>query len=269
MNPKRELRRFYEEVGEKYPEERVIYQTLRGKLRKRFVLRHLQQFQGSLLDIGCNSGIYLRQYKGGRAFGADLSKTVLQKADPQTMFLAVADAEALCFRSQSFDHLLCSEVLEHCLNPRAVFAEIFRVLKPGGTALLTTPNYKKKKPEWIELGTLRAYGISTTCEKGYYHTAYKPDELRLLALNTGLDVIECGTLEKEVKYAAKIPALFLISCRFINRLFRSVFLQRCCHFVFEQSSLWIYYFAHYSGLEKCLLRYIRSGVRSYVLVRSA
>jgi SAM-dependent methyltransferase len=40
---------------------------------------------------------------------------------------------------QSFDAILCTEVLEHVVNPMTVLAEFARLLKPGGKLLLTTP----------------------------------------------------------------------------------------------------------------------------------
>jgi 2-polyprenyl-3-methyl-5-hydroxy-6-metoxy-1,4-benzoquinol methylase len=40
----------------------------------------------------------------------------------------------------SFDAIISTEVIEHLENPRAVFRELSRLLRPGGSLLLTTPN---------------------------------------------------------------------------------------------------------------------------------
>src|SRR3546814_15029687 len=48
-----------------------------------------------------------------------------------------ADGALLPFPDQSFEAVICSEVLEHVPDPRLVLDEIARVLKPGGCLLLT------------------------------------------------------------------------------------------------------------------------------------
>lgn len=51
----------------------------------------------------------------------------------------VADAADLPFRDNSFDVVLCSEVLEHVPKPRKVLSESYRVLRPGGSLLVCVP----------------------------------------------------------------------------------------------------------------------------------
>ncbi len=266
---KKKLKNFYEDVGEKYPEEEVIYKTLRGRLRKKFVLNHLKKFNGTLLDIGCNRGMYLDAYHSGPRFGIDLSLNVLRKApnNPHKN-LVVADAEQLtCFKAESFENVLCSEVIEHCLNPQAVVDGIAHVLKKNGKALITTPDYKKERPKWIQLASLPHYGVQSPSEQGYFHTAYHPQELTEMAEKAGLKVLEMGTTEKEVKYAAKVPAVIFISVRAFNRIIKSKWLEKKNMQFFNKFTLWIYYFCHYTGIEKFFMLFIKNGVRSFVLLQ--
>ncbi|MDI1310849.1 class I SAM-dependent methyltransferase [Prosthecobacter sp.] len=51
----------------------------------------------------------------------------------------VVDLHALPFPDAEFDLLLCVQVLEHIRNPDHVCAEFYRVLKPGGVAIVTVP----------------------------------------------------------------------------------------------------------------------------------
>lgn len=51
----------------------------------------------------------------------------------------LSDAAAVALSAKSFDIVICSELLEHVPDPRPVLAESFRLLKPGGTLLITVP----------------------------------------------------------------------------------------------------------------------------------
>jgi len=263
------LKAFYQQVGEKYPEEEEVYHTLRGLLRRDFILGRLRGLRGTLLDVGCNRGMYLAAWQGGPSFGLDLSMGALQRCPAELAGrLIQGDAERLdCFRAGSFDHLLCSEVLEHCLNPKAIFAGMARVLKPGGAALLTTPNYRGRRPEYLELGILKTYGVECSSGPEYFHTAYRPEELEAMAREAGLLVVESGTLEKEVKYAAKLPAALLLAVRLLNRLLRSEHLGRANEAFFHTFTLACYRFSRAIGLEKVLLLLVREGVRSYIVMK--
>lgn len=103
------FREFYESVGERYPEEEVVYSTLRGMLRRQFVLPYLKKFQGRFLDLGCNRGIYMSQYQNGAAVGVDIAYSVLKGAKRRVpeAHLIQGDAQNLAFlRSNSFDSIL-------------------------------------------------------------------------------------------------------------------------------------------------------------------
>jgi SAM-dependent methyltransferase len=49
------------------------------------------------------------------------------------------DGQTIPFEDASFDHILCTEVLEHVEDPASLIAEMSRVLRPGGTIVVTVP----------------------------------------------------------------------------------------------------------------------------------
>ena len=51
------------------------------------------------------------------------------------------DASALAYPDGSFDLVVCTEVIEHCLDPKSAIDECIRVLKPGGFLIVSSPNY--------------------------------------------------------------------------------------------------------------------------------
>jgi SAM-dependent methyltransferase len=97
--------------------------------------------QTRLLDAGCGPGGLVKQYVGvaERVVGVDRYAASFQEP-AEISTLVGSDLDCLPFPNASFDVVTCSWVLEHLRAPKAVFAEITRVLKPGGHFLFITPN---------------------------------------------------------------------------------------------------------------------------------
>ena len=91
----------------------------------------------SLLDLGAGSEPYAPLYR--RYFAATVSVDVPYSPHDVSTVDVSASADSLPFDAESFDFVLCTEVLEHCSDPGTVLTEIARVLKPSGCAFLTTP----------------------------------------------------------------------------------------------------------------------------------
>ena len=115
----------------------VIYQTLLG------AADGILEPGGELLEFGAGTGslINLLRASGfsGPLTGADiLPKPASFGADVR--WIEGDLNEPLPAPAASFDTIVSTEVIEHLENPRAVFREFRRLLRPGGALLLTTPN---------------------------------------------------------------------------------------------------------------------------------
>lgn len=269
--PREDFRHFYESVGDLYPEEDIVYSTLRGMIRRQFVLSYLKTFQGMFLDLGCNRGSYISHYKNGRAVGVDIAFSVLRAARQRLpeAYLVQGDAQYLSFlRSDSINVILCSEVIEHVQNPQQVFLECFRVLKPSGHLLVTTPNYKNNKPTWIKVDEMLNYGVRGVVDNQYFHTAFRPEELKYMTETAGFRVLECGTFEKEVKYATRIPVFIYYMLNLFNRItFKNQSFDQFNKKMLDRGSRLIYTVCTALGLNNLLTGLVKEGVRSYILVQ--
>lgn len=100
----------------------------RPRLRS-FLEKH--RSPGRTLDIGCGNAIY------GDLFPNRVTVDIERR--PGIAVDVIADAHNLStFPENTFDVVLCTEVLEHLHTPAKAIAEFERTLKPGGVLLLTT-----------------------------------------------------------------------------------------------------------------------------------
>lgn len=126
-----------------------IFERLFHKSRLRFWLSIIDYKKKKVLDIGCNTGILLIPLLERKidVIGVDIVKEDIAKARQNLATkkisvrkARVANAEKLPFRTNFFDIVLMSDVLEHVGNPALAAKEAIRVTKPGGVILATVPN---------------------------------------------------------------------------------------------------------------------------------
>lgn len=96
------------------------------------------------LDIGAADGLMLGMlndtFKFQQAIGIDLSEELIACSHDVNITLKIGNAENLHFENGSFDIVIACAVIEHVNNPSKMLSECFRILKPGGTLIITTPN---------------------------------------------------------------------------------------------------------------------------------
>lgn len=95
---------------------------------------------GRLLDVGCGERPYEPFFAGRVADYVGLDFVETRYGD------LVGPAEALPVDDESFDVVLCTQVLEHCTDPARVVSELRRVTRAGGRVLASTHGVQPYHP---------------------------------------------------------------------------------------------------------------------------
>jgi dolichol-phosphate mannosyltransferase len=115
------------------------------RARHRIVLGFLspasRQGEHAVLDIGCGSSRIIQELP--KAVGMDILLPKLRFLRDRHSRLAQGSIFALPFAANTFDAVICSEVIEHIPDHPAGLDEMTRVLRPGGTLILGTPDYSR------------------------------------------------------------------------------------------------------------------------------
>lgn len=94
--------------------------------------------RGNLMDFGCGTKPYKLFFTHvGKYVGIDYK--IEGREEKQKEVDVFYDGKNIPFEDNSFDSILCTEVLEHVFNINELLREFNRVLKPKGMALITTP----------------------------------------------------------------------------------------------------------------------------------
>ena len=119
--------------------------------------------EGKMLDVGCGEGRHIfgvmQDYPMMKCIGLDMDDESLEKAEEGYEYfesISKAGAEflkgsaySLPFPNDTFDLVVCSEVLEHLHEYDDAVKEIFRVLKPGGKFYASVPASWPEKICWF------------------------------------------------------------------------------------------------------------------------
>ena len=97
-----------------------------------------------IVDVGCGEGsaTYLvkRLDAGNTVIGVDWSAMALKQAQARGVLVVQGGIDRLPLPDASVDVVIMSELIEHLVDTDAAAEEARRVLRPGGTLLLSTPN---------------------------------------------------------------------------------------------------------------------------------
>lgn len=133
-----ELRKLYDETSSRYDERYAELQSV----KYRTIIKYLPEQAGCILDLGCGTGLLLEKLRKRRGLvvGVDASKGMLKRAKSRGKGprLVLADADSLPFRNDVFDCVVSVTLLQNMPDPARTVRELERVLRKGGTGILTS-----------------------------------------------------------------------------------------------------------------------------------
>jgi ubiquinone/menaquinone biosynthesis C-methylase UbiE len=139
--------------------------------------------------------------------------------------LVVGEASALPFAADSFDLVTANMVVEHFDNPKQVFVEVHRVLRPGGTFIFHTPNVRgyvtklaRVLPEKLKMTLIRM--LEGRRREDVFKTYYRANEetdVKRLAESIGFAPPEIQLIASSAEFAV-IPPLAALELLWIRVL---------------------------------------------------
>jgi len=141
-----------------------VYHRLRG-IQSKWHHHKFERFRQSIdyvdkhLDLACGGGTFIGNYFNDNSFRVGIDVAPAQLAYARTKYgkdychFLCCDGVSLPFANESFDLVTSIELIEHLSSQHATqtIKEAYRVLKPNGKLIVTTPNYRSAMPilEWI------------------------------------------------------------------------------------------------------------------------
>ena len=174
-------------------------------VRLRYVADRVRLRDAEVLDVGCGGGLLSEALagEGARVTAIDLAPDLLKIARLHGLESGVSvdyrltAVEALADeRPASFDAITCMEMLEHVPDPSSVIGACARLLKPGGTLVLSTLN---RTPAAFALAIVGAEYIARLLPTGThrYRDFIRPSELAAWLREAGLQLDDVAGLVYE------------------------------------------------------------------------
>jgi len=143
--------------------------------RKARVLELMRGVKGRVLDVGCGPGVMVEDVLrlGCDFWGVDGSPQMIDQCrrrfrSSDRAHFAVGDARRLLFRDGFFDAVVCVGAIDRIPDYRTALQEMMRVLRPGGTLVVSFPNLLSPYAAWKNFAFYPAVAVLRPL---YYTTA--------------------------------------------------------------------------------------------------
>ncbi len=142
-------------------------------------------------------------------------------------FRALDLEDPLPFEADTFRFIHCGDGIEHMENPFALFREFARVLEPGGTLVVTTPNYLtvRRRLKFLWRGSMESpiprrpgYAYGPKCDRGHINPVTLP-RMAYMAENANLALTGVRTIGSRTRQT--LFSLPMAACIWLAGRFRS------------------------------------------------
>lgn len=178
------------------------------------------QQKGSILDIGCGPGLFLKvaREKGWRGQGIELSKWAFEYGKKQGLSMINKNLEDASLESGSFDVVTMWDVIEHVEDPSRLLKEAHRIMKKSGLLVLNTPDIgslfaKLTGKRWWNLMRMHIY-------------YFDRKTIRKILEKSGFEIIKVKSYARVItpKHAVEWLKNYGILYHFLSFLFKKTFL---------------------------------------------
>jgi SAM-dependent methyltransferase len=115
------------------------------------------------LDLGCGQKPFISSFANCSYTGIDVEVSGREDSlkSPDVFF----DGIVIPFASDTFDGILCTQVLEHVINLELTLSECNRVLKPGGVMVISVPFLYREHEQPFDFRRFTSFGITSELEQ--------------------------------------------------------------------------------------------------------
>lgn len=165
------------------------------------LIRKYTKTGDKILDVGVGLGRLLSRFPNLQRYGMDISFGYLEVAQSKGIEVCYALVEDMPYHQETFDLVVCTDILEHVLDLNQSIAKILMVLKPEGFLIVRVPY--REDLSWY---------LSRECSYKYVHLRnFDEHSLHLLFEKIfGCKIIEVVKAGYDDKYVKRLKMAFLI-----------------------------------------------------------
>jgi SAM-dependent methyltransferase len=129
-------------------------------LARREIFKQISKYSGELtgkiLDVGCGSTPYKNLFKFSTYIGLEYDTPVARKKQTADAYYT---GNQMPFENESFDCILCTQVLEHVFEPEKFLRELSRVAKSDARMMLTVPFLWNEHEQPYDFARYTSFGL--------------------------------------------------------------------------------------------------------------